>query len=106
MISTYKKITESVRNEGKRLGLDVGIYSGAMQEAVEYAKNKIREGKIDVIMSRGGTAELLKESLDFPVVQILPSNMTLLVKKLISILVSLHMIIRTHLIRFLKYQRY
>ena len=28
-------------------------------------------------MSRGGTAELLKESLDFPGVQILPSSMAL-----------------------------
>ncbi|MDI3481670.1 MAG: hypothetical protein PWQ97_1325 [Tepidanaerobacteraceae bacterium] len=57
-IAPFKNIAETALKVSQKMNIDIIVEVGNMEEALQIA-NKYDD--IDVIISRGGTAELLKD---------------------------------------------
>lgn len=68
LISTYPGMSMIFKQVAERAGFDPYITVAALGEAAIIAKSI--EPQIDVILSRGGTAEYIKEAVEIPVVAI------------------------------------
>lgn len=69
LIAPYRDLLDMALNVKKELGVDISIELGDLSEGVKVAKIWEREG-FDVIISRGGTYQLIKEAVSVPVVEI------------------------------------
>lgn len=68
-IAPYDGLAIQLRNEArKRSDIDIDVYTGDLEDGVAIAQRRFSDG-YDVIISRGGTAELL-EARGFPVIDI------------------------------------
>lgn len=69
-IAPYKSLQSMMEKLAKnRDDIELTVFVGDMQEGVEIVQN-CETFKYDVIISRGGTAELLQEVADIPVIEI------------------------------------
>lgn len=68
LISTYSDMARVFRNVAEKEGYNPLVFLATLGEAAEIAK-KI-EPQADVILSRGGTAEYIKDAVDIPLVSI------------------------------------
>lgn len=69
-IAPYKSLQSMMEKLAKnRNDIELTVFVGDMQEGVEIVQN-CETFKYDVIISRGGTAELLQEIADIPVIEI------------------------------------
>ncbi|SFL49314.1 sigma 54-interacting transcriptional regulator [Pelosinus propionicus] len=68
LISTYPGMATIFKHVAENTGFDPYITVATLREAAAIAKNI--EPRIDVILSRGGTAEYIKEAVEIPVVAI------------------------------------
>lgn len=72
--SAYPDLTAMVREVAKGLDLQVIIVEAVLEDALHQMESLMGLEQIDVIVSRGGTAELLKANLSVPVVSVAPSD--------------------------------
>lgn len=77
MISSSLELTELTKQVADKLGVKVEIGIGALEGAIPIGKYLETKG-IDVIISRGGTAAVLKRNLSIPVLSIPVSPLDLL----------------------------
>lgn len=68
-IAPYIQLAEEARKIAELNGEDVNIKIADGKDAVEVARNMVKEG-VGVIISRGGTVLFLKDSLDIPIVEL------------------------------------
>ncbi|RKL61992.1 AAA family ATPase [Thermoanaerobacteraceae bacterium SP2] len=66
-IAPFNNIAETALKVAQKMNIDMVVEVGNMEEALQIAD---KYDDIDVIISRGGTAELLKDAKDVPVVEI------------------------------------
>ncbi|GAB6174033.1 hypothetical protein JCM15765_35110 [Paradesulfitobacterium aromaticivorans] len=76
--SAYPDLTAMVREVAKGLELQVIIVEAVLEDALHQVESLMNLEQIDVIISRGGTAELLKVNLSLPVVSVAPSDFDVL----------------------------
>ncbi|SDK76471.1 sigma 54-interacting transcriptional regulator [Halanaerobium congolense] len=69
LIAPYLKLKESSQKVVDRNNYDIGVYLGDLEEGVKVAKKAVKNG-VELIISRGGTATMIKENVDVPVVEI------------------------------------
>jgi len=69
LIAPYPKLKESSEKVIKRNGYDIGVYLGDLEEGVKVANEAVKND-VELIISRGGTATMIKNSVDIPVVEI------------------------------------
>lgn len=69
IIATYPGLKMDVESVVKELGINVLIFEGDVEEGVRAARQAVAAGA-EVIISRGGTARLIRESIPIPVVDI------------------------------------
>lgn len=77
MISSSLKLAELTRRVAKRMGVQIEVQIGALERAIENGKEMEAKG-IEVIISRGGTAAILRDNLSIPVLSIPMSAFDLL----------------------------
>lgn len=68
-IAPYFKLAEDVRKIGRLIGEDINVRIADGFEAVQVAKKMVVEGA-EVIISRGGTAIILRDHMEIPIVEI------------------------------------
>ena len=69
LIAPYRDLLETAREVKKDLDVDVELELGDMSEGVKVARDWEKRGA-DVIISRGGTYQLIRDSVSVPVVEI------------------------------------
>ncbi|MGB9812326.1 MAG: sigma 54-interacting transcriptional regulator [Thermovenabulum sp.] len=69
LIAPYENLLETAYLVKNDLNIEFKIEYGNLKDGLEIAK-KYKEKGIDVIISRGGTYQLIKENVDIPVVEI------------------------------------
>lgn len=67
-ISPYSDLSSLAQSVATEMGISVEFCNGWMEQAVQVVKN-LKGPAIDIIMSRGGTAEILSANFDIPVVR-------------------------------------
>ncbi|MED0703060.1 MAG: sigma-L-dependent transcriptional regulator [Bacillaceae bacterium] len=78
LIAPYPGLKELALTLGKeQQSLDITVVQGDLQEAIPIAKQYEKEG-YDLIISRGGTAQLLRQHISLPVIEIKVSGYDLL----------------------------
>jgi len=70
LLAPHKSIEESARNAKARFNLDIDIYYTCMETCIQDAEKIIDETNPKIIISRGGTALLLREHYNVNVVEI------------------------------------
>ena len=69
LIATYPSMAEIfLRLASGRENVVARSEYASFERAVEIAKNLVRQGEVDVILSRGGTAAQIKNAVNVPVV--------------------------------------
>ncbi|CCU78874.1 hypothetical protein HSACCH_00955 [Halanaerobium saccharolyticum subsp. saccharolyticum DSM 6643] len=69
LIAPYLKLKESSQKVVDRNNYYIDVYLGDLKEGVKVAKEAVENGA-ELIISRGGTATMIKENVDVPVVEI------------------------------------
>lgn len=69
IVATYPGLRVDVEAVVKELGINVLIFEGDAEEGVRVAREAVASGA-EVIISRGGTARLIRDSILIPVVEI------------------------------------
>lgn len=67
-ISPYSDLSSLAQSVAAEMGMTVEFYDGWMDQAVKVVKN-LKGPAIDIIVSRGGTAEFLSSNFDIPVIR-------------------------------------
>ncbi|HWR41496.1 MAG TPA: sigma 54-interacting transcriptional regulator [Patescibacteria group bacterium] len=67
-ISPYSDLSSLAQSVAAEMGMTVEFYNGWMDHAVQVVKD-LKGPAIDIIMSRGGTAEFLSANFDIPVIR-------------------------------------
>lgn len=68
-VSPYSDLSILAQSVADELGIKVEVYEGWLDQAVEIVKG-LNGPPIDVLMSRGGTAEYLAQNLSIPVIRV------------------------------------
>ncbi len=69
LMAPYRGLADLVRKHKRDLGFNINITVGNLEDGIEVAKEAQRQGA-QAIISRGGTASLIKKYLEIPVVEI------------------------------------
>ncbi|MDI7259754.1 MAG: sigma 54-interacting transcriptional regulator [Thermodesulfobacteriota bacterium] len=77
MISSSLNLAELTRRVAKRMGVQIEVQIGALERVIENGKEMEAKG-IEVIISRGGTAAVLRGNLSIPVLSLPMSAFDLL----------------------------
>lgn len=67
MLSPFRDLTLSTQTVAKEVGIDVEIFEGGMEYALD-AINQLTGPEVDVFISRGGTADLIARNYQIPVI--------------------------------------
>jgi transcriptional regulator with PAS, ATPase and Fis domain len=70
VVAPFPELGKQVRQVSDELGYRIPIVIGDLNEGLLKAKQIIQDNSIEVIVSRGGTAKLIEENLNVPVVAI------------------------------------
>lgn len=66
--SPYPQFTQLVKQVSKEQNLEVKIIEAVLEEAARLVQDEVRKNSYEVVVSRGGTAEAIKNIVDVPVV--------------------------------------
>ncbi|MDW7674416.1 MAG: PrpR N-terminal domain-containing protein, partial [Bacillota bacterium] len=77
LVAPHSKLAEEAQNVCQELNINLEIRIGNMYPGVEIAKQAVQLGA-EVIISRGGTAELIRQAVEVPVVEIRSTGFDLL----------------------------
>lgn len=72
--SAYPELTSLIKETALQLKIDVTIVEAVLEDAVEQVLSLTKQNKVQVIVSRGATAELLKQTFPLPVISLAPSE--------------------------------
>lgn len=68
IISPYSEFTDIVNQLARDLSLDVYVQEEILDKAINIVRDWEREGRIEIVIARGGTAAALKKQVKIPVV--------------------------------------
>jgi transcriptional regulator with PAS, ATPase and Fis domain len=69
LIAPYESLATLCRSICQELDLDVSVHTGSMEDGVRIARNLMAEG-VDFFISRGLTAQLIREQCPLPVAEL------------------------------------
>jgi transcriptional regulator, propionate catabolism operon regulatory protein len=69
-ISPYRDLSSLAQSVADEIGITVEFYDGWLEQTGQLMKQIKNSAEIDIIMSRGGTAEYLAKNFDIPVVRV------------------------------------
>jgi transcriptional regulator with PAS, ATPase and Fis domain len=69
MVSSSSNLAELARRVARKVGIQVEVHIGILERAISIGKDLEARG-FEVILSRGGTAAILKDNLSIPVLSI------------------------------------
>lgn len=72
--SAYPELTGLVLDSSLQMKMDVTVVEAVLEDAVEQVARLTELDTVDVLISRGATAELLKKTFPLPVVSLAPSE--------------------------------
>lgn len=76
--SSYPELSCKVREIAKQLQMDILLIEAVLEDAVDQVEALLEKQMIDVLVSRGGTAELLKKKFALPLIDMDPSPFDIL----------------------------
>jgi len=77
--SSYSEMTNLIREVAVDLNIEIIVIEEILDNAAKSVREKVQNnGEIEVIISRGGTAEAIKETIDIPVIIIEGTDFDLL----------------------------
>ena len=76
--SAYPELTAMVTEVAEELNIEVVILETVMEDAVEQVKKLLVKEQPLVLVSRGATVEMLRQTVSLPVVPLTPSEMDIL----------------------------
>ena len=68
MTSGHPELTQMIQKIATEMGFDVKVVEGILSEAAHEVMNLVNKGGYEVVISRSGTAQLLLEMTNLPVV--------------------------------------
>lgn len=68
-LSPYRDLTNLAQSVANEIGIEVEFYDGWLEQAGEVVK-ELKGPPVDILMSRGGTAEYLAKHFETPVVRV------------------------------------
>jgi len=77
LIAPYPKLARLANKVSRELGIDLEVDIGNLEQGVQVAEEMVKKG-MDVLISRGGTALLIKDKVEIPVVEIEVSGFDIL----------------------------
>jgi transcriptional regulator with PAS, ATPase and Fis domain len=66
--SPYPQFTELVRQVAREQSLEVQIIEAVLEDAAQLVQEEVRKNRYEVVVSRGGTAEAIKKTVEVPVI--------------------------------------
>lgn len=69
MIAPYEGLRELIIEIGRNQDIEIHVEVGDLEKGVELASSAVEQG-YDIIISRGGTAELIQKKVSIPVIEI------------------------------------
>jgi len=72
--SAYPELTIKVQELEKKLGREIRVIEAVLEEAVTEVRQLMEEIHSEVIVSRGATADLLRQNFSLPLVSLAPSE--------------------------------
>lgn len=70
-IAPYEAMKNALLREAEAFpGIELDLYTGDLEEGVEIVRRVTENEQYDAILSRGGTAELIRPTTDLPVIEI------------------------------------
>ncbi|HWJ02841.1 MAG TPA: PrpR N-terminal domain-containing protein, partial [Verrucomicrobiae bacterium] len=76
--SAYPELTHMVQEIAGELNVNVIVIEAVLEDALEQVEKVMGKHRVDVLVSRGGTAELLKQRFHLPVISAAPSEFDIL----------------------------
>ena len=76
--SAYPELTALVREMASKLKIDLTVVEAVLEDALEEVRKLNEQNQIEVIVSRGATAELLRSQFTLPIVSIAPNEFDIL----------------------------
>lgn len=70
IISPYPEFTNMAHQLARDMNLDVIVYEEILDKAINIVREWEKEGKVEIIIARGGTAATLKKLVTIPVVAV------------------------------------
>jgi hypothetical protein len=68
-IAPYEGLKEIIIELGRNQDFEIHVEVGDLEKGVELASRAVDQG-FDIIISRGGTAELIQKKVSIPVIEI------------------------------------
>src|SRR5512143_2854777 len=66
--SPYPQFTGLVRQVAREQSLEVQIIEAVLEDAAQLVREEVRKNRYEVVVSRGGTAEAIKKTVEVPVI--------------------------------------
>ncbi len=76
--SAYPELTALVREMARKLKIDLTVVEAVLEDALEEVRKLNEQNQVEVIVSRGATAELLRSQFTLPIVSIAPNEFDIL----------------------------
>lgn len=78
VISPYPHFTQSIKKIASQMNMPVSVREGALQRGLYYANKLIEEDRVNIIVARGPTADLIEKKVSVPVIKINVTNFDIL----------------------------
>ena len=76
--SAYPELTILVREMAYKLKIDITVVEAVLEEALEEVRKLNEQNQVEVLISRGATAELLRSQFSLPIVSVAPNEFDIL----------------------------
>lgn len=76
--SAYPELTALVREMAHKLKLELTVVEAVLEEALEEVRKLNEQNQVEVLVSRGATAELLRSQFSLPIVSVAPNEFDIL----------------------------
>ena len=76
--SAYPELTALVREMAHKLKIELTVVEAVLEEALEEVRKLNEQNQVEVLISRGATAELLRSQFSLPIVSIAPNEFDIL----------------------------
>lgn len=76
--SAYPELSALVREMAHKLKIDLTVVEAVLEEALEEVRKLNEQNQVEVLVSRGATAELLRSQFSLPIVSVAPNEFDIL----------------------------
>lgn len=74
MTAPQPNLASMMKEVAGELDIEVEIFEGALENALDYTIDAVKNRGVEVIISRGGTAAMIQEEVEVPVITVEPTD--------------------------------